>query len=175
MRHCDDTNACRPLPAHNRFQAYAIDQSAITITSYGASAIEAALQATDLSTLGDPHPDGTYGPWIMSYHAADEAGNESEQLLRLVYIDVSCLSREDWCTETASCSSLLLCMPISLFGSAYVAQVVPYTPPVDTDAPTLVLLQHPGDAIISPDIPGRHILESWVTVGELYWCRVGGS
>lgn len=57
-------------------------------------------------------------------------------------------------------------MPISLEQRAYVAQVVPYVPPVDTDPPSLRLFQLPGDSTVSPAQPGPHILESWVTAGH---------
>ena len=45
--------------------------------------------------------------------------------------------------------------------------MAPYVPPVDAQAPTLLLLQLSGDSIISPVQPGPHILESWVTVGQV--------
>lgn len=99
--------------------------------------------------------------------ATDTSGNESERVLRFVYIDASCPEGEEWCSEKAACSSPLLCLPTTLDRAVYVPQVAPYTPPVDAQAPVLLLMQLPGDSAISPVVPGPHILESWVTGGQV--------
>ena len=99
--------------------------------------------------------------------ATDTSGNESERVLRFVYIDASCPEGEEWCSEKAACSSPLLCLPTTLDRAVYVPQVAPYTPPVDAQAPVLLLIQLPGDSAISPVVPGPHILESWVTGGQV--------
>ena len=63
--------------------------------------------------------------------ATDTSGNESERVLRFVYIDASCPEGEEWCSEKAACSSPLLCLPTTLDRAVYVPQVA-RTPPLWT-------------------------------------------
>lgn len=47
--------------------AYALDDSATTITSTGSEALQAALAAIELSDLGITASDGSHGPWLLTY------------------------------------------------------------------------------------------------------------
>lgn len=146
--------------------AYAIDRSPTTITSHGSTAVKSALQATEVSTLGNVFPDGTYGPWIVWYKATDEQGNESATLLRRIHIDASCPDGQEWCPELVACEAPVLCMPKLLGQAEFVAEVDLYVPPVDTKAPSLQLRLLPGDTVVSPVLPGPHILQTSLAVGQ---------
>ena len=100
------------------------------------------------------------------YAAVDEAGNESGTLLRRVFIDASCEAPgEEWCSELAACEEPLLCMPRLSTQTKYVPVAVVYVPPVDTTPPSLQLNTLPGDVVLSPAIPGPHIVETTVALG----------
>ena len=153
--------------------AYAIDQSPTTITSQGVSAVNNALQTTNLAELGIARSDGTFGPFLVAYTATDAHGNESPTLLRRIIIDASCSDGEEWCPVRGECEVALFCMPRLPGASSFVSEVSTYIPPVDTQAPTLTLTQVPGDIVVSSAVPGPHILETSLPVGQAAYSDPG--
>lgn len=145
--------------------AYAIDQSTTTITSRGAKDVQAALQTDYLSTLDDhiSSTAGMYGPWIVSYTAIDEPGNQSPPVFLQVYIDATCPEGEEWCPESDSCATPLLCMPRLPGQECDGSEVEVYIPPVDVVAPILQLTLFANDTVFSSAQLGPHIVETHLT------------
>eukprot|EP00892_Ulva_mutabilis_P000877 jgi/Ulvmu1/10790/UM069_0024.1 len=123
----------------------------VPVLTLGLAAVHAALSATAASMLGPLRPGSAtvFGPFPIVYFAQDAEGNESQQIVRNMYVDASCPAGEFRCWELGRCSMLGLCLPVDLVGSsAYVPPVDTYEPPVDTIPPRIQLRTSGGDELL---------------------------